>query len=327
MTTERFKHYSICINSRDSFKKMAASFDRSPPGWAGAFRPSAHFDSGGATVPWTEAPDGWHQYLRPGALRAFLEITDDSSDTNYTNFRDWMYSKAPSYFGTSDSRNWVFHSILGLTANTPAADPWLPTDPVVTGRCSGGAGDGQDYQELSILSEGLRFPICNNGNFDVMFQAVAERVVEGSTIPCRYSPAPVGGTPVDLERVIVAYTPGGGSATNLVRVASVDACDTGDYYVDTDAIQLCPDMCTTAESDPAAEITVLVGCEASCGNDRREGDEQCDDGNTESGDGCSDVCEIESICGDGLVTGTEQCDDGNRDNLDGCDENCLTEII
>ncbi len=62
---------------------------------------------------------------------------------------------------------------------------------------------------------------------------------------------------------------------------------------------------------------------------------ECDDGNTDSGDGCSATCQVEAgwacsnpgrpctaICGDGLVRGTEQCDDHDRINGDGCDNTC-----
>lgn len=81
-------------------------------------------------------------------------------------------------------------------------------------------------------------------------------------------------------------------------------------------------------------------CTPICGNSGGEfyivGDEDCNDGNTASGDGCSSVCQVEagytcdttgnptsfstcsSICGDGLIVGSEQCDDANRANGDGC---------
>jgi cysteine-rich repeat protein len=32
------------------------------------------------------------------------------------------------------------------------------------------------------------------------------------------------------------------------------------------------------------------------------------------------------VCGDGAELGTEECDDGNTDNGDGCDENCQDEV-
>ena len=63
-----------------------------------------------------------------------------------------------------------------------------------------------------------------------------------------------------------------------------------------------------------------------CGNGRLEGDEECDDGNVASGDGCSAACTSE--CGDGVVqSAAEQCDDGNRVDGDGCSQFCLVEHL
>ena len=62
-----------------------------------------------------------------------------------------------------------------------------------------------------------------------------------------------------------------------------------------------------------------------CGDGAQEGDEQCDDGNTNPGDGCDANCLIETLCPDGIVAGTEQCDDGNAVAGDGCDASCQLE--
>lgn len=61
-----------------------------------------------------------------------------------------------------------------------------------------------------------------------------------------------------------------------------------------------------------------------CGNGTIESPEECDDGNTVSGDGCSSGCKKE-FCGDGVVQSGEQCDDGNNTNGDGCDSTCHRE--
>jgi cysteine-rich repeat protein len=68
------------------------------------------------------------------------------------------------------------------------------------------------------------------------------------------------------------------------------------------------------------------------------GNEQCDDGNAKTGDGCSATCQIEkgynctgspsvcsSTCGDGVVAANEQCDDGGKVNGDGCSDTCSVE--
>ena len=96
---------------------------------------------------------------------------------------------------------------------------------------------------------------------------------------------------------------------------------------------------------------------STCGDGVVEGDEQCDDGNTDNDDSCLDTCAPAS-CGDGhVLTGDEQCDDGgesaacdsactaaqcgddtvneaagetcddgNTDEGDGCDASCALEI-
>lgn len=48
-----------------------------------------------------------------------------------------------------------------------------------------------------------------------------------------------------------------------------------------------------------------------CGDGQTEDPEECDDGDTVSGDGCNSLCQIE-FCGDGVVNnaGTESCDHG-----------------
>ena len=57
--------------------------------------------------------------------------------------------------------------------------------------------------------------------------------------------------------------------------------------------------------------------------------EQCDDGNKTSGDGCSATCQNESpsnpICGNGTLETGEQCDDGNTTSGDGCSATCQNE--
>jgi cysteine-rich repeat protein len=74
---------------------------------------------------------------------------------------------------------------------------------------------------------------------------------------------------------------------------------------------------------------------AKCGNGMREAGEQCDDGNTVSGDGCSAFCQNEetivasvSTCGNGLIEAGEQCDDANEDDNDTCSSSCtITEGV
>ena len=87
----------------------------------------------------------------------------------------------------------------------------------------------------------------------------------------------------------------------------------------TGGILGCTDQCSY-------DVSRCTGCQVVCGDGIVDGDEECDDGNTEDGDGCDSSCMWESECGNGDVEGDEECDDGNTDNGDGCDENCMEEV-
>ena len=86
--------------------------------------------------------------------------------------------------------------------------------------------------------------------------------------------------------------------------------------------------------DPSPIITIdpLQPALPVCGDGIVAGGEQCDDGNSFNGDGCSAVCTIEQViqplpvCGDGKKDPVEQCDDGNILNGDGCNAACRIEI-
>ncbi|WP_223642019.1 lamin tail domain-containing protein [Corallococcus sp. EGB] len=62
---------------------------------------------------------------------------------------------------------------------------------------------------------------------------------------------------------------------------------------------------------------------AKCGDGKKEGAEECDDGNTIGGDGCEADCTLPvAKCGDGKKEGAEECDDGNTTGGDGCEADC-----
>lgn len=121
-----------------------------------------------------------------------------------------------------------------------------------------------------------------------------------------------------------------GSSSGTVTPATDDASATGPTTG--------PPSDTTTGPDPDPDTTTGPGPDSSsgpspgvCGDGELAGGEQCDDGGTEDGDGCSDTCQeelgfncagepsvCESSCGDGVVASDEACDDGNEDDGDGC---------
>ncbi|MCW5893339.1 MAG: CHRD domain-containing protein [bacterium] len=60
-----------------------------------------------------------------------------------------------------------------------------------------------------------------------------------------------------------------------------------------------------------------------CGDGKKEGTEECDDGNTANNDGCDSTCHLEPfVCGDGKIDPNEVCDGGNTSAGDGCSADC-----
>ncbi|MBK8010403.1 MAG: DUF4215 domain-containing protein [Deltaproteobacteria bacterium] len=165
-------------------------------------------------------------------------------------------------------------------------------------------------------------------------------VVLGFTISCGVGPdergAPVPTDEVDSRAL-------SGAACGNRRVENDELCDDGNQ-VDGDG---CSADCLEVESGwscPRWSSGEGGACkrESLCGDGVRGMLEACDDGNLDSGDGCSAMCEGEpgwdcpvdgapcdrvAFCGDGrlsLVLG-ETCDDGNTMGGDGCSPHCQLE--
>jgi hypothetical protein len=184
---------------------------------------------------------------------------------------------APTQFGAYDAgdpaanRNFVWYSIVGM-AEKPAPDetvPYEPSEPLVEDRCTNGGGNndgvapGIGYQELSRMTGGLRYSNCLNDDFDAIFNAIAEGVIEGARASCEYDvPVPTGGI-IDVDQTQVAYIPGSGATVNLPRSASEAECDAGGgFYFNAglDTIFLCPATCSVVQEDLDARVSIDFGC-------------------------------------------------------------------
>lgn len=140
------------------------------------------------------APDGWGAWLRPEALKVFVEITDDQADctadldgdgtadltiTNdtqddpgnatdvpgewqATTFETALLAAAPTQFGTAAARNYIWHSLVSLPAQAmPDENLPYPSAAAIQGaNCPSGANPGRAYEALSRMTGGLRFPVC-----------------------------------------------------------------------------------------------------------------------------------------------------------------------
>lgn len=299
VNTERFFHHSTDIGSNNMWCRLLSSLvttDEFPD------------TRGGWTV---LAANGWQDWLRPEALKVFVGITDDRPLTNSggtsqrctnasglgdsqsgaNSFDAALRTALPAQFGAYDAldpdanRNYIWHSIVGLTAKAGDAglEAYQPAEPIVTTICEGpntgssdddGVAAGQGYQYLSQMTGGLRYSNCLNDNFDAIFNAIAEGVIEGATIQCDFEiPDPAAGDTINFDNVTVTYLEGGASANmpdSLTRVDDQGDCTGNDQYYlgvqgdaggqDYNHVFLCPNTCARVQADDDAEVSVGFGC-------------------------------------------------------------------
>ncbi|MDE0882552.1 MAG: DUF4215 domain-containing protein [Myxococcota bacterium] len=116
----------------------------------------------------------------------------------------------------------------------------------------------------------------------------------------------------------------------LFGLASASACLSADYSVaDAGACpadDVCREgwVCVVGYCVPSADDVPVCG-DGLVRHDLSTVDvgyEECDDGNVNEGDGCSEACLIEA-CGNGREDFSEECDDGNEVQTDACLNNCV----
>ena len=110
---------------------------------------------------------------------------------------------------------------------------------------------------------------------------------------------------------------------SLIGPTNAYAVQCGDGYWDEPAGEECDDG-NTIDGDGCSSTCKI---EPYCGDGTVDAGEECDDGNNTDGDGCSAACTTEPVCGDGTLDPGEGCDDGNNIDGDGCSANCTIEPI
>ncbi len=265
----RFFHYDYGISSTDSLQRIFWTWDT--PGPHGA------------------SPDGWRGWLREEAFKVFVEITDDGSvaelpggiEPTAENFERLLFELEPQHFGRPGRRNYRFHSIVGLGANDPAADPWLPVQPVENSVCPDAVRPGIEYQRLSVATGGLRYPVCQWQSYDPIFEDIAKGIIDEARINCEIAfPEVPEGTAVDPNAIALQYVDPPGSLPRLITSANVNMCGDSNFYVEDGVIKLCPLLCQEVTATETGDLYVYVGCD--------------------DGEACVPTGAFESVCNDGI---------------------------
>jgi hypothetical protein len=259
----RFFHYDVNVDSHNPLCTLLQRFDEP--------------DQRGRT------PNGWQEYLRPEAHKAFVMITDDSASCAYEDgdvsvqlggmnadpfedalmFHQALLAKAPEQFGVPPDVRYQFFSFVGMHASVPETAPYFPHEELVQLSCDSAAGAGLQYQALSVITDALRYPVCEGRGFDAVFRVLAQNVVESIKAECTFEipPAPVD-QQIDRTSISMRYqsSVGQGGATMFEQVPGDDACNDHAFYILDGRLELCADACAVVQGDPGAEVEVLYDC-------------------------------------------------------------------
>jgi len=182
----------------------------------------------------------YQSFLRPAAKLHIVEVSDDETWRSPRWLRDQIGSLAPPGF----PEDFKFHSIV----QTPGD------------RC--GDADGDRYINLSTATGGAVASICES-NWDPIFEAIQEIVIEDSALPCYYAmPEVPDDTEIVLDEVNVYFTPAEGERTLLPNVDSADACgELNGWYYDDPIVPSGITLCAAACGDEVdGELEIAFGC-------------------------------------------------------------------
>ena len=204
------------------------------------------------------APGGYQDFLRDGARRVILGMTDGTSASNNPAdgdaFHASLLSLQPPAFGTVNDPQYVFHLVVSMSANMPPSQPWLAGDPI--------EGFGGSLQQVAILTNGWRFPLSETNSFPILFQEIAADVVESTPVACEFQiPTPDEGE-IDPDTIEIDYYVGGQAPPIAFhQVVDLAACEAEAFYIANDMVLLCPQACDLVQADPAAQLDVRFGCD------------------------------------------------------------------
>jgi hypothetical protein len=154
------------------------------------------------------------------------------------------------------------HSIVPVNTQLGPSDPIQPNNQVCNVNGNTGEKSGVEYQKLSVLTGGLRFPSCDT-NYSPVFQSIANTIVP---LACKFQLEQTNlGTP-DPSKTNVEIDYGDGNGSQTILRDDTAPCESGaDGWQFTDnntAVVLCGATCDMLKASDNADVKITVGCEA-----------------------------------------------------------------
>jgi len=210
------------------------------------------------------ADGGWKEWLRPGAFKTLLVMTDDDPSWSADAFDAQLLALSPQHFGDGGHRNYRFHSVIGVVPPQAASmqGAWPPSSPRVTTKCATAVNTGDPYQDLSLLTGGLRLSICDPSAYPHLFQVLAGDVVAGAQLQCEFEvPPPPAGYLAGNRISVEVSRADGGTREAWTQLVDAAGCGPGRFYVASGQVVLCPEACEALRAEAGASVDVLFTCE------------------------------------------------------------------
>jgi hypothetical protein len=177
----------------------------------------------------------YQAFLRPGAIAHFVFVTDDNA--GFGPGADEFMAFLESATAPGFPRVFV-HSIVDTVVSSPGCGVFEP--------CSCGDEQGGEYMDISTRTGGLIQSICEP-EWTPIFDALEERVIEGTALPCTFA-IPEVDFRLAVDRVNVVLVDDAGARTPVPNVDSASDCGASpgwhyDNIAAPTAVELCPSAC------------------------------------------------------------------------------------
>lgn len=215
-----------------------------------------HVDSHDALERILDEYDTYKDFLRVGAKKHVVVISDDDSDMGADDFDEALSKLDPPMF-----EGYLFHGIYSFEDDPGKKQ--CNDNPVLC--CGVSADEGKVYKQLVQMTQGVSGDLCDQ-NFAPVWDAVSSEIISSAPLQCEWDiPPPPNNQELDPTQVNVKYV-AGGQEEQLGYVAQAADCgsvERGWYYddpADPKTVHACPDLCAEIQGESDASISILFGC-------------------------------------------------------------------
>jgi hypothetical protein len=198
---------------------------------------------------WSSDGEPWAPWLRPGASKSIVVVTDDNARLSADQFETFAGGQNP--FNTTTLPPGILSAAHAGMFDGYLFDGWYgwgsESNTTTTCQYAGGgnpASAGPVYSALVSRTGGVRSQICSTEGWQPFAAAVAAAAAKASRIDCKValpSPELSGGLLLGID-VVESQT------TTLADVGAAGACTPsgGFYREDQASVTLCPASCSLA---------------------------------------------------------------------------------